>query len=95
MGRWGRPCVPRTPAPLRPIRIVVRVNPDYTVKRYEGPPDRRPFQGDVEQIVTDLMAYAGIGLDEFLVDLSWAARDAQELKDVSAEVYGAARAAGF
>jgi hypothetical protein len=70
------------------------VNPDYTAKRFEGP-DRRPFQGDVEQIVADLMEYAEIGLDEFLVDLSWAARDAQELKDVSAEVYSAARAAGF
>ncbi|MGW1212806.1 hypothetical protein ACWD5F_24645 [Streptomyces sp. NPDC002499] len=54
-----------------------------------------PFQGDVEQIVTDPMAYEGIGLDEFLVDLSWAARDAQELKDVSAEVFTAARAAGL
>ncbi|MFD8818185.1 LLM class F420-dependent oxidoreductase [Streptomyces sp. NPDC059627] len=78
----------------RPLRTVVRVNPDYTAKRFEGP-DRRPFQGDIEQIVTDLMGYAEIGLDEFLVDLSWAARDAQELKDVSAEVYSAARAAGF
>jgi hypothetical protein len=41
------------------------------------------------------MEYAEIGLDEFLVDLSWAARDAQELKDVSAEVYSAARTAGL
>ncbi|WP_089103287.1 LLM class F420-dependent oxidoreductase [Streptomyces hyaluromycini] len=78
----------------RPLRTVVRVNPDYTAKRFEGP-DRRPFQGDVEQIVADLMEYAEIGLDEFLVDLSWAARDAEELKDVAAEVYSAARAAGF
>ena len=77
-----------------PLRTVVRVNPDYTPKRYEGP-DRRPFQGDVEQIVSDLMAYAEIELDEFLVDVSWAARDAQELKDVAAEVYATARAAGF
>ncbi|WP_427922837.1 SDR family NAD(P)-dependent oxidoreductase [Streptomyces sp. cg40] len=57
--------------------------------------DRRPFQGDVGQIVGDLMAYDGIGLDELLVDLSWAARDAQELKDVNDEVYTAARAASF
>ncbi|WP_217553292.1 LLM class F420-dependent oxidoreductase [Streptomyces sp. GbtcB6] len=78
----------------RPLRTVVRVNPDYTAKRFEGP-DRRPFQGDVEQIVADLMEYSEIGLDEFLVDVSWAARDAQELKDVAAEVYSAARAAGF
>ncbi|MFE3072543.1 LLM class F420-dependent oxidoreductase [Streptomyces sp. NPDC059247] len=77
-----------------PLRTVVRVNPDYTPKRYEGW-DRRPFQGDVEQIVNDLMEYAEIGLDEFLVDLSWAARDAQELKGVAAEVYSAARAAGL
>jgi alkanesulfonate monooxygenase SsuD/methylene tetrahydromethanopterin reductase-like flavin-dependent oxidoreductase (luciferase family) len=67
---------------------------DLAAKRFEGP-DRRPFQGDVEQIVADLMDYAEIGLDEFLVDLSWAARDAQELKGVAAEVYSAARAAGF
>jgi alkanesulfonate monooxygenase SsuD/methylene tetrahydromethanopterin reductase-like flavin-dependent oxidoreductase (luciferase family) len=78
----------------RPLRTVVRVNPDYTAKRYEGP-DRRPFQGDVEQIVSDLMAYAEIGLDEFLVDVSWVVRDAEELKDVAAEVYATARAAGF
>ncbi|SED36222.1 Luciferase-like monooxygenase [Streptomyces sp. 3213] len=51
----------------RPLRTVVRVNPDYTAKRYEGS-DRRPCQGDVEQIVGDLMEYDGIGLDEFLVD---------------------------
>ncbi|WP_405855519.1 hypothetical protein [Streptomyces sp. NBC_01515] len=47
----------------RPLRTVVRVNPDCTAKRYEGQ-DRQPFHGDVEQIVTDLMAYADIGLDE-------------------------------
>lgn len=78
----------------RPLRTVVRVNPDCTAKRYEGS-DRQPFQGDVEQIVADLMAYADIGLEEFLVDLSWAARDAHELKDVAAEVYSTARTAGF
>ncbi|MFJ9377083.1 hypothetical protein [Streptomyces sp. NPDC101455] len=39
------------------------MNPDCTAKRYEVQ-DRQPFQGDVEQIVTDLMAFADIGLDE-------------------------------
>ncbi|MGR3874611.1 hypothetical protein ACUXZZ_39400 [Streptomyces graminifolii] len=70
------------------------MNPDYTAKRYEGP-DRQPFQGDVEQIVADLMAYDDIGLDKLLVHLSWAARDAHGLKDVAVEVYSKARTVGF
>ncbi len=49
---------------IRPLRTVVRVNLDYAAKRYEGQ-DRQPFQGAVHQLVTDLMAYAEIGLDEF------------------------------
>ncbi|MGW0822747.1 LLM class F420-dependent oxidoreductase [Streptomyces sp. NPDC002845] len=77
----------------RPIESVVRVNPRYTAKAYDGT-DRAPFQGNVEQIVTDLKAHAEIGLDEFFLDLQGGARDAQELKEVAAEVYEAARAAG-
>ena len=34
-------------------------------------------------------------LDEFFLDLQASTRDAQELKDVAAEVYTAARAAGI
>ncbi|MFJ9897341.1 hypothetical protein ACIQPR_28825 [Streptomyces sp. NPDC091280] len=55
---------------------MVRVNPDHTAKQHEGS-DRHPFQGDIEQIVGDLMAYDRIGFDVFLVGLSWAARDAR------------------
>ncbi|MEU6277378.1 LLM class F420-dependent oxidoreductase [Streptomyces populi] len=77
----------------RPIRTVLRTNPSYTPKPYAGE-DRRPFQGAVEQIVEDLVAHAEVGLDEIFLDLQDEVRDAEELKDVAAEVYEAARAAG-
>lgn len=77
-----------------PIGTVVRVNPVYSAKAYDGT-DRMPFQGNVEQIVEDLAAHAGIGLDEFFLDLQATVQDAQELKDVAAELYSAARAAGI
>ncbi|MEV5957947.1 LLM class F420-dependent oxidoreductase [Streptomyces sp. NPDC051987] len=76
-----------------PIQTVVRVNAVYTPKAYEGS-DRGPFQGSVDQIVEDLVAHAAVGLEEILIDLQSTARDAQELKDVAAEVYEKARAAG-
>lgn len=78
----------------KPIRTVLRTNPRYTPKAYAGP-DRRPFHGSVDQIVEDLAAHAEIGLDEILVDLQSGTRDARELKDVAAEVYEKARAAGI
>ncbi|UXI77773.1 LLM class F420-dependent oxidoreductase, partial [Streptomyces vinaceusdrappus] len=56
--------------------------------------DRRPFHGSVDQIVEDLVAHAEIGLDEILIDLQGSARDAEELKDLAAQVYEKARAAG-
>ncbi|GHE02413.1 TIGR03619 family F420-dependent LLM class oxidoreductase [Streptomyces alanosinicus] len=77
----------------RPIRTVLRVNAAQQAKPYEGA-GRQPFQGDAEQIVADLVEFAGIGLDEILIDLQGSARDAQELKDVAAEVLEKARAAG-
>ncbi|MFF7980424.1 LLM class F420-dependent oxidoreductase [Streptomyces sp. NPDC007901] len=76
-----------------PIQTVVRVNATYTPKAYDGS-DRRPFQGSADQIVEDLVAHAAVGLDEILVDLESTPRDAQELKDLAAEVYEKARAAG-
>ncbi|MET9086610.1 LLM class F420-dependent oxidoreductase [Streptomyces sp. NPDC004237] len=76
-----------------PIQTVVRVNATYTPKAYDGS-DRRPFQGNADQIVEDLVAHAAVGLDEILVDLESTPRDAQELKDLAAEVYEKARAAG-
>ncbi|MEV6835959.1 LLM class F420-dependent oxidoreductase [Streptomyces sp. NPDC051133] len=76
-----------------PIRTVLRVNTVRLPKAYEGA-DRRPFQGSVDQIVEDLAEHAAIGLDEILIDLQGTARDAQELKDVAAEVLEKARAAG-
>lgn len=77
----------------RPIQTVLRVNPAYSAKAYDGA-DRRPFQGNADQIVEDLHAHAAIGLEEVLVDLQGTARDAEELKDIAAEVYEKARAAG-
>ncbi|MER5529042.1 LLM class F420-dependent oxidoreductase [Streptomyces sp. NPDC002677] len=76
-----------------PIQTVVRVNAVYTAKPYAGP-DRQPFQGSTDQIVEDLVAHAAVGLEEILVDLQTTPRDAQELKEVAAEVYEKARAAG-
>ncbi|MEU5593878.1 LLM class F420-dependent oxidoreductase [Streptomyces sp. NPDC020298] len=76
-----------------PIQTVLRVNAVYTSRPYDGD-DRRPFQGSADQIVEDLRPYAAIGLEEILIDLQTTPRDAQELKDVAAEVYARARAAG-
>lgn len=76
-----------------PIRTVLRANAAYTPRPYEGH-GRALFQGDAEQIVEDLVAHAGIGFDEILIDLQKGARDAEELKDLAAAVYEKARAAG-
>ncbi|MCI3929340.1 LLM class F420-dependent oxidoreductase [Streptomyces sp. AN091965] len=76
-----------------PVRSVLRVNPRYTPKAYDGD-DRAPFRGSVEQIAEDLAAHAAVGLDEIFIDVQTSVRDAQELKDVAAELYAAARAAG-
>ncbi|WP_330303138.1 MULTISPECIES: LLM class F420-dependent oxidoreductase [unclassified Streptomyces] len=76
-----------------PIESVARINLRYTAKSYDGA-DRAPFQGNIDQIVTDLAAHAEVGLDEYFLDFGDAPRDAGELKDLAAEVYSAARAAG-
>ncbi|MCF3135288.1 LLM class F420-dependent oxidoreductase [Streptomyces olivochromogenes] len=76
-----------------PIQSVLRVNATYSAKRYEGD-GRQPFQGDADQIVEDLVAHAAVGLEEIFLDLQGTPQDAQELKDVAAEVYEKARAAG-
>ncbi|WP_217254619.1 LLM class F420-dependent oxidoreductase [Streptomyces sp. AC602_WCS936] len=76
-----------------PIRTVLRVNARYSASARTGA-DRRPFHGSVDQIVEDLAAHAEIGLDEMLLDLQGSARDAGELKDLAAQVYEKARAAG-
>ncbi|MFB7336623.1 LLM class F420-dependent oxidoreductase [Streptomyces adustus] len=78
----------------RPIRTVLRANARYLAQGHSGA-RRAPFHGSVDQIVEDLAAHAEVGLDEILVDLQSETRDAQELKDVAAQVYGKARAAGI
>ncbi|WP_077797794.1 TIGR03619 family F420-dependent LLM class oxidoreductase [Streptomyces sp. JHA26] len=77
-----------------PIRTVLRVNARHRAAGQDGA-DGRPLHGDVDRIVEDLAAYAEIGLDEILLDLQAPLRDAEELKDVAAEVYEKARAAGI
>ncbi|MFI8951735.1 LLM class F420-dependent oxidoreductase [Streptomyces sp. NPDC053750] len=77
-----------------PIRTVLRVNARYSAAT-RAAADRRPFHGSVDQIVADLAAHAEVGLDEILLDLQGSVRDAEELKDVAAEVYQKARAAGI
>ncbi len=76
-----------------PIQSVLRVNTSYTRDAYKGD-DRRPFQGSVAQIVEDLVAHDAVGLEEILIDLQGRVRDADELTDVAAEVFTAAREAG-
>ncbi|MYW64957.1 TIGR03619 family F420-dependent LLM class oxidoreductase [Streptomyces sp. SID8379] len=76
-----------------PLQSVLRVNTAYTREPYTGD-DRRPFQGSVDQIVEDLVAHDEVGLEEILIDVQGRLRDAEELKDVAAEVYTKARAAG-
>jgi probable F420-dependent oxidoreductase len=78
----------------RPVEVCVRVNAGYSTKPYEGD-NRRPFHGSVPQMIEDLAAHAQVdGVTEFLIDLQSKTRDAEELKDVAAEFYTAAREAG-
>ncbi|MER5406601.1 LLM class F420-dependent oxidoreductase [Streptomyces sp. NPDC002769] len=77
----------------RPIEVCVRVNAGYTAKPYEGA-ERPLFTGSAAQIAEDLAAHQVDGVGEFLLDLQAPLRDASELEDVAAEVYGLARAAG-
>ncbi|TKA11949.1 LLM class F420-dependent oxidoreductase [Actinacidiphila oryziradicis] len=77
----------------RPIEVCARVNAEYSAKPFQGE-GRQPFQGSVAQIVEDLVAHAGTGVSEFMLELQGTTRDAAELVDVAAEVYEAARAAG-
>lgn len=76
-----------------PLQTVLRVNAEYSAKAFDGE-GRQPFQGNADQIVEDLVAYAATGMEEILVDLQGTPRDARELKDVAAEVFEKARAAG-
>ncbi|MBO1331557.1 LLM class F420-dependent oxidoreductase [Streptomyces sp. VRA16 Mangrove soil] len=77
-----------------PLQSVLRVNTAYTREPYTGD-DRRPFQGSLDQIVEDLVAHDEVGLEEILIDIQGLVRDAEELKDVAAELYAKARAAGI
>ncbi|WP_320774820.1 LLM class F420-dependent oxidoreductase [Streptomyces sp. CRN 30] len=77
-----------------PIASSLRINARYA-RTTDDSAARRPFHGSVDQIVEDLAEHAEIGLDEIFLDLQTGLRDAEELKDVAAEVYEKARAAGI
>ncbi|MFE7469039.1 LLM class F420-dependent oxidoreductase [Streptomyces sp. NPDC057499] len=77
----------------RPLGVCLRANARYRAEPVTGA-DRAPFHGSAAQIVEDLVAHAATGVGEILLDLQGTTRDASELIDVAAEVYGAARAAG-
>ncbi|WP_369268648.1 hypothetical protein AB5J55_00085 [Streptomyces sp. R11] len=56
---------------------------------------RLPFQGNMEQVVSDLVEHSQIaGIDEVLLDLCITTRDVHHLLDVSRELYTTAREAG-
>ncbi|MFF4754204.1 LLM class F420-dependent oxidoreductase [Streptomyces sp. NPDC002514] len=76
-----------------PLRLVLRANSILSAEPHTGS-DRRPFQGDADQIVEDLAAHAAAGAQEIIVELQTSARDAEHLKDIATEVYEKARAAG-
>jgi hypothetical protein len=78
----------------RPLGFAVRANVTLMDKPHDGP-DRMPFQGDLDQVVEDLVAHAAIdGLDEVLIELCIGARDGAHLLELHDMVYTAARAAG-
>nr|WSS72470.1 LLM class F420-dependent oxidoreductase [Streptomyces sp. NBC_01175] len=76
-----------------PVAVCARANVRYSATPVPGS-DRKPFHGDVAQIVEDLLAHAATGIPEIVVDLQSTPRDASELVDVATEVYETARAAG-
>lgn len=78
---------------VRPVGVCVRANAWYSATPVPGA-GRRPFHGDVAQIVEDLLAHAATGVPEIMLDLQTSLRDARELVDVATEVYESARAAG-
>ncbi|MFE7172167.1 TIGR03619 family F420-dependent LLM class oxidoreductase [Streptomyces sp. NPDC057616] len=78
----------------RPIRTVLRANARHSARAHGGT-GRLPLHGSVDQIVEDLAVYAATSPDDIVVDLQSTLRDAGELKDVAAEVYEKARAAGI
>jgi probable F420-dependent oxidoreductase len=75
-----------------PIRTVLRVN-SYRLPRAQESTGRL-YKATVEETIDDLIAHAQLGFEEIMVDLQGLARDAEELKDIAAEVYDKARAAG-
>ncbi|MFG2817152.1 LLM class F420-dependent oxidoreductase [Streptomyces sp. NPDC048410] len=78
-----------------PIRTVIRVNARVTPEPRTGA-DRPLFEGTTDQIVADIAAHTGIVPDaEILLDVQSESRDAAQLKDIAAEVYEKARAAGI
>lgn len=79
----------------RTVAVSVRANVILQDNPFEGT-DRLPFQGNVEQIVEDLVAHATIdGVGEVLLDLGQGARDADDLLETAQKIYAGALAAGI
>ncbi|WP_369275838.1 LLM class F420-dependent oxidoreductase [Streptomyces sp. R11] len=77
-----------------PLGVIVRANVLLSDKPFTGE-QRLPFQGNLEQIVGDLVEHSQIpGIDEVLLDLCITTRDVHHLLDVSRELYTTAREAG-
>jgi probable F420-dependent oxidoreductase len=78
----------------RPLGFTVRANVVLTADPIAGE-GRMPFQGNLEQVIEDLVGHAQIdGLQEVLLELGPSMRDGDHLLETMREVYAAARAAG-
>lgn len=75
------------------LTVVQRCSVRVTAQPLGG--DRRPHQGSVEQIVEDLAEGVAAGVDEAILDLQTASRDAGELMESGRSLYAAVREAGM
>jgi probable F420-dependent oxidoreductase len=78
-----------------PLGISLRTNTLYTRQPYTGE-ERQPFQGDVEQIVADVVEHCKAApVTDVLLDLTATLHDADEMMDVAEDLYIALRRAGI
>jgi alkanesulfonate monooxygenase SsuD/methylene tetrahydromethanopterin reductase-like flavin-dependent oxidoreductase (luciferase family) len=77
------------------LGVSLRTNVIYTPQLYTGD-DRQPFQGNVEQIVADVVDHCKAApVTDVLLDLTATLHDAQEMMDVAEELHIALRRAGI
>jgi probable F420-dependent oxidoreductase len=76
-----------------PLGISLRTNTLYTPRPYTGG-DRQPFQGDVEQIVADVLEHCEAApVTGVLLDLTATLLDADAMMDVAEQLHAALRSA--